>query len=115
MPGQVGKVPDGTGERKACRRRETTTWEGSLGAERVASAESPEQRCQHGRTIRPSHLPEAAMRDDNAKFDKEALSLIESLKGRRKPAKRAPRKAEALREKAAKKEKVVVRRAANRF
>jgi len=55
------------------------------------------------------------MRDDNAKFDKEALSLIESLKGRRKPAKRAPRKAEALREKAAKKEKVVVRRAANRF
>ena len=28
------------------------------------------------------------MPDDNAKFDKEALSLIESLKGRRKPAKR---------------------------
>lgn len=56
------------------------------------------------------------MPDDNAKFDKEALSLIESLKGRRKPAKRAPRKAEALlREKAADKEKVVVRRAANRF
>ena len=31
------------------------------------------------------------MPDDNAKFDKEAISLIESLKGRRKPAKRAPR------------------------
>ena len=32
------------------------------------------------------------MPDENAKFDKGALSLIESLKGRRKPAKRAPRK-----------------------
>ena len=32
------------------------------------------------------------MPDDKEKFDKEALSLIESLKGRRKPAKRAPRK-----------------------
>ena len=55
------------------------------------------------------------MPDDNAKFDKEALSLIESLKGRRKPAKRAPRKATAQPEKAADKGKVVVRRAANRF
>ena len=55
------------------------------------------------------------MPDDNAKFDKEALSLIESLKGRRKPAKRAPRRAAAQREKAAEKERVVVRRAANRF
>ncbi|CAN7383362.1 hypothetical protein [Variovorax sp. LjRoot178] len=55
------------------------------------------------------------MPDDNAKFDKEALSLIESLKGRRKPVKRAPRKAEDRREEAADKEKVVVRRAANRF
>ena len=57
------------------------------------------------------------MPDDNAKFDKEALSLIESLKGRRKPARRAPRKpAGAEREKApAKKGAGVVRRAANRF
>jgi hypothetical protein len=63
-----------------------------------------------------SHLPEAAMPDDNAKFDKEALSLIEALKGRRKPAKRAPRKAAAAPgEKPPVKEAVVIRRAANRF
>jgi hypothetical protein len=56
------------------------------------------------------------MPDDNAKFDKEALSLIESLKGRRKPARRAPRKAAgAEREKAPAKGAGVVRRAANRF
>ncbi|WP_158100917.1 hypothetical protein [Variovorax sp. JS1663] len=55
------------------------------------------------------------MPDDNAKFDKEALSLIESLKGRRKPAKRASRKAAAPGEKPPAKAPVVVRRAANRF
>jgi hypothetical protein len=57
------------------------------------------------------------MPDDNAKFDKEALSLIESLKGRRKPAKRAPRKvaAEQGEKQPPVKAKVVVRRAANRF
>jgi hypothetical protein len=56
------------------------------------------------------------MPDDNAKFDKEALSLIESLKGRRKPAKRAPRKVTVAQgEKPPVKAKVVVRRAANRF
>jgi hypothetical protein len=66
--------------------------------------------------MRPSHLPEAAMPDGNAKFDKEALSLIESLKGRRKPAKRAPRKAAVAQgEKPPVKGTVVVRRAANRF
>lgn len=56
------------------------------------------------------------MPDGNAKFDKEALSLIESLKGRRKPAKRAPRKAAVAQgEKPLVKATVVVRRAANRF
>lgn len=56
------------------------------------------------------------MPDDNAKFDKEALSLIESLKGRRKPAKRAPRKAAATQgEKPSNKAPVVVRRATGRF
>jgi hypothetical protein len=57
------------------------------------------------------------MPDDNAKFDKEAISLIESLKGRRKPAKRAPRTGSttAKGEKAATKAPVVVRRAAGRF
>ncbi len=57
------------------------------------------------------------MPDDNAKFDKEAISLIESLKGRRKPAKRAPRTGStALKgDKAAVKTPVVVRRAAGRF
>ena len=56
------------------------------------------------------------MPDDKEKFDKEALSLIESLKGRRKPAKRAPRKATVAQgEKPPIKASVVVRRAANRF
>jgi hypothetical protein len=56
------------------------------------------------------------MPDDNAKFDREALLLIESLKGRRKPAKRAPRRAGAPEgEKLAAKTKVVARRAAGRF
>lgn len=56
------------------------------------------------------------MPDDNAKFDKEALSLIESLKGRRKPAKRAPRKAaKTPGEKPPATAPAVVRRAANRF
>jgi hypothetical protein len=56
------------------------------------------------------------MPDDNAKFDKEAISLIESLKGRRKPAKRAPRKAAVAQgEKPPVKGTVVVRRAANCF
>ncbi|MDM0078077.1 hypothetical protein QTH90_26960 [Variovorax sp. J2P1-59] len=57
------------------------------------------------------------MPDDNAKFDKEALSLIESLKGRRKPAKRAPRKAAAAQsDKPSKQAPVVVaRRATGRF
>jgi hypothetical protein len=54
------------------------------------------------------------MPDDNAKFDKGALSLIESLKGRRKPAKRAPRKqAAAPGEKPP--AKAVQRRATGRF
>jgi len=56
------------------------------------------------------------MPDDNAKFDKEAISLIEALKGRHKPAKRAPRKVAAAQgEKPPVKTTVVVRRAANRF
>ncbi len=56
------------------------------------------------------------MPDDNAKFDKEALSLIESLKGRRKPAKRAPRKAAVAKgEKPPVKTPVVIRRASGRF
>jgi len=56
------------------------------------------------------------MPDDNAKFDKEAISLIDALKGRRKPAKRAPRNAAGARgEKPAVKTTVVVRRAAGRF
>ena len=56
------------------------------------------------------------MPDDNAKFDKEAISLIESLKGRRKPAKRAPRtRATSPGEKPPVKTTVVFRRAARRF
>ncbi|WP_345539536.1 hypothetical protein [Variovorax defluvii] len=55
------------------------------------------------------------MPDDNAKFDKEALSLIESLKGRRKPARRASRKPVAPGEKPPATVPGVVRRAANRF
>ncbi|MGO4391702.1 hypothetical protein AB4Z46_10150 [Variovorax sp. M-6] len=56
------------------------------------------------------------MPDENAKFDKEALSLIESLQGRRKPAKRALRKSPAPQgEKPPAKATVVVRRAARRF
>ena len=56
------------------------------------------------------------MPDDNAKFDKEALSLIESLKGRRKPAMRAPRKATAAPgEKPPVKTTAAGRRAARRF
>ncbi|MEJ8854839.1 hypothetical protein WKW79_09690 [Variovorax robiniae] len=56
------------------------------------------------------------MPDDNAKFDKEAISLIESLKGRRKPAKRAPRTGSTAKgEKSPAKAPVVVRRAAGRF
>jgi hypothetical protein len=66
--------------------------------------------------MRLSHPLEAAMPDDNAKFDKEALSLIESLKGRRKPAKRAPRKAAVAQgEKPTGKTPVVIRRASGRF
>jgi hypothetical protein len=55
------------------------------------------------------------MPDDNAKFDKEALSLIESLKGRRKPAKRAPRKATGAQGEKPPAKPMVVRRAASRF
>ncbi|MDN8615016.1 hypothetical protein [Variovorax ginsengisoli] len=56
------------------------------------------------------------MPDDKAKFDKEALSLIESLKGRRKPAKRAPRSAAApAGGKPPAKDKTVIRRATGRF
>ena len=56
------------------------------------------------------------MPDDKEKFDKEALSLIESLKGRRKPAKRAPRAAAApAGAKPLSKDKAVVRRATGRF
>ncbi|MDM0033718.1 hypothetical protein QTI33_16410 [Variovorax sp. J22P271] len=56
------------------------------------------------------------MPDDKAKFDKEALSLIESLKGRRKPAKRAPRSAAApAGTQPAAKDKAVIRRATGRF
>ncbi|MBO9513033.1 MAG: hypothetical protein J7549_02860 [Variovorax sp.] len=58
------------------------------------------------------------MPDDNAKFDKEALSLIESLKGRRKPAKRAPRKAAVPsreKEKAPAKAPLVAKRASGHF
>lgn len=74
------------------------------------------KRAAYSRTIRPSHPLEAAMPDDNAKFDKEALSLIESLKGRRKPAKRAPRKAAAQPgEKPPAKATVVLKRASGRF
>jgi hypothetical protein len=64
----------------------------------------------------PSHPLEAVMPDDKAKFDKEALSLIESLKGRRKPARRAPRTAAAPPgAKPLSKDKAVVRRATGRF
>ena len=69
----------------------------------------------YGRTIRASHSLEAVMPDDNAKFDKEALSLIESLKGRRKPAKRAPRKARGTQGENPPAKPMVVRRAASRF
>ncbi|MDM0079483.1 hypothetical protein QTI17_02660 [Variovorax sp. J31P179] len=56
------------------------------------------------------------MPDDKAKFDKEALSLIESLKGRRKPARRAPRSAAApAGGKPPAKDKTVIRRATGRF
>ncbi|MET0583214.1 MAG: hypothetical protein ABWZ08_14750 [Pseudoxanthomonas sp.] len=57
------------------------------------------------------------MSDDNGKFDKEAIDLIESLKGRRKPAKRAPRTGSAAKgdKTAPAKTPVVVRRAAGRF
>ena len=56
------------------------------------------------------------MPDDKAKFDKEALSLIESLKGRRKPAKRPPRSAAApAGGKPPAKDKTVIRRATGRF
>jgi hypothetical protein len=56
------------------------------------------------------------MPDDKEKFDKEALSLIESLKGRRKPAKRAPRAAAApAGAKPLSKDKAVIRRATGRF
>jgi hypothetical protein len=55
------------------------------------------------------------MPDDKAKFDKEALSLIESLKGRRKPARRAPRTAAAPAGAKPAKDKAVIRRATGRF
>ena len=55
------------------------------------------------------------MPDDNAKFDKGALSLIESLKGRRKPAKRAPRKNAATPAEKPPARKAVLRRATGRF
>jgi hypothetical protein len=60
---------------------------------------------------------EAAMPDAKPKFDEEALQLLESLKGRRKPPKRAPRKAAASKEglQPAAKPRVINRGAAGRF
>lgn len=55
------------------------------------------------------------MPDENAKFDKGALSLIESLKGRRKPAKRAPRKDAAVQGEKPPAKTAVQRRATGRF
>jgi hypothetical protein len=66
------------------------------------------------RTIRLRH-PEPVMPDENAKFDKGALSLIESLKGRRKPAKRAPRKNAAAQADKPPAKTAVQRRATGRF
>lgn len=55
------------------------------------------------------------MPDENAKFDKGALSLIESLKGRRKPAKRAPRKPGAAQTDKPPAKPAVARRATGHF
>ncbi|SEB20504.1 hypothetical protein [Variovorax sp. YR216] len=55
------------------------------------------------------------MPDENAKFDKGALSLIESLKGRRKPAKRAPRKDASAKAEKPPAKPVVQKRATGRF
>ena len=55
------------------------------------------------------------MPDENAKFDKGALSLIESLKGRRKPAKRAPRKVATAQPEKPPAKTAVQRRATGRF
>ncbi|MBO9647616.1 MAG: hypothetical protein J7605_03835 [Variovorax sp.] len=67
------------------------------------------------RTIQPSPSGGRAMPDENAKFDKGALSLIESLKGRRKPAKRAPRKDAAAQGEKPPAKAAVQRRATGRF
>jgi hypothetical protein len=56
------------------------------------------------------------MPDAKAKFDAEALQLIESLKGRRKPAKRAPRREAGTKgAQQGAKPRVVNRRADGRF
>jgi hypothetical protein len=56
------------------------------------------------------------MPDAKAKFDEEALQLLESLKGRRKPPKRAPRREAASKgAQPGAKAKLINRGAAGRF